>query len=496
MNLHAALVAPWYAVRRGTRWIALVLSLLTACGVFSLVHFGMRGAAHAFWAPVAGALASACVFMLTLLVLSPCLLLAIDGRQMRLPRLERDASRAVLLYGLLLVLAPGLLIGSLGGYLWNVLAMLAAAVTAGLAIALLPRIFGFFIWLMPAMFNILQPALQLPRPTQPGFAPFCASLAFCFAALAWMCWRRVLHSEQPYEGTFGSPLMMQLRSMHRGWGSWSNSSMDASTLVRRNPAWLQARVTLSHSGPSHPVTSLRIGLGGLFAPLTVGSRAAQLALVLGTSLLFVLQLGAQAARRHPGHFSESFVHSGLTGMLLWGVGFGGTMLAILPISQLTQRWMKQNAELPLLALMPGLGDAERVKRRLLSASLLPPLAAQGALMLLTTMMAILLHSSLLSTFALLLTLAGSMIFLTAFIMSVLGGKPLGRWPSVGLCLFGYLLFSVSIVLPVMGSGDHIFRYVIAFLVAWAVLLAILAWLALRGWRGLVRRPHPFIANAL
>jgi hypothetical protein len=207
-------------------------------------------------------------------------------------------------------------------------------------------------------------------------------------------------------------------------------------------------------------------------------------------------LGVQAAQRHPGHFSESFVHSGLVGMLMWGVGFGGSMLALLPIAQLVQRWMKQNAELPLLALMPGLGDAQHVKRRLLCASLLPPLAAQGALLLLALVLATLLHASMIGTCALMLTLCGAMAFVSAFVVSVIGGKPLGRWSSIGLCMFGYVLFSVSIMVPLLSSADQVHGYVVWFLGAWGVLLAILAWLALRGWRGLAQRPHPFLANSL
>jgi predicted MFS family arabinose efflux permease len=89
-----------------------------------------------------------------------------------------------------------------------------------------------------------------------------------------------------------------------------------------------------------------------------------------------------------------------------------------------------------------------------------------------------------------------MAFVSAFVVSVLGGRPLGRWPSVGLCLFGYVLFSVSIMVPLLSSGDQVHSYVAWFLGAWGVLLALLAWLALRGWRGLAQRPHPFLANSV
>lgn len=497
MNIQGMLIAPWYAMRQTTRWIVLAISVLLVAGASSFAMFGLHGAERAYGAPVTGMLVATGVFMLTLFALSPCLLLVIDGRRMRLPGLERDATGAVLLYGALLVIVPGAIIGSLGGYTWNVMAALATAVAAGLAMALLPRVLSFFIWLSPAVFNMLQPVLHLPRPAEPGFPLLGGALALFFALIALGCWRRVARADQPYDGSMGAPMMLQFRATSRGgWGSWGGDGIDASTLIRRNPAWLQPRVELRRSGPAHPITSLRIGLGGVFAPLTRGGRAMQLSIVLGASLFFVLQLGVQAAQRQPGHFTHSFIHSGLVGMLMWGVGFGGSMLALLPIAQLVQRWMKQNAELPLLALMPGLGDAQHVKRRLLCASLLPPLAAQGALMVLALVLATLLHASAISTFALMLTLCGAMAFVSAFVVSVLGGRPLGRWPSIGLCLFGYVLFSVSIMVPLLSSSDQVHGYVAWFLGAWGLLLAMLAWLALRGWRGLAQRPHPFLANSL
>lgn len=496
MTIQGMLIAPWYAMRLTTRWIVLAISVLLATGASAFAIFGLRGAEHLYWAPVTGMLVATGVFILTLFALSPCLLLAIDGRKMRLPRLEREASCAVLLYGVLLVIVPGALIGSLGGYTLNVMAALATAVTAGLAMALLPRVFSFFIWLLPAAFNMLQPVFHLPRPAEPGFPLLAGSIALVFALIALVCWRRVARAEQPFGG-MGAPMMMQFGAATRGdWGSWGGAGMDPSTLIRRNPAWLQPRVELRQSGPAHPVTSLRIGLGGAFAPLTRGGRAMQLSIVLGTSLFFVLQLGVQAAQHHAEHFNESLVHTGLVGMLLWGIGFGGSMLALLPIAQLAQRWTKQNAELPLLALMPGLGDAQDVKRRLLCASLLPPLAALAALIVLAWILATLLHASTAGTYALVLTLCGAMAFVSAFVLSVIGGRPLGRWPSVGLCLLGYVLFSVGVFVPMMSSGDQIHSYLVWFLGAWAVLLALLAWLSLRGWRGLAQRPHPFLANSL
>lgn len=496
MNAQGMLIAPWYAVRLTTRWLMLTLSVLLVVLITAFALFGMRGAEHVYWAPVTGMLAAVAVFVLTLFGLSPCLLLAIGGRQMRLPHVERDASGAVLLYSVLLVLVPGVLIGSLGGYLLNVMTMLACGATAALAMALLPRIFSFFIWLLPAAFNMMRPALHLPGPVDAKFPLVGGAFALLFALLALGCWLRLLRSAEVSRASMGAPMLMQFSSSARGgFGSWGDAGMDTSTLIRRNPSWLQPRVSLHQSGPAHPVTSLRIGLGGVFAPLTTGGRSLQLGVLLAASLFFVLQVAMQATQQRAHHTSESFMHAAMVGMMMWGVGFGGSMLALLPIAQLAQRWMKQNAELPLLALMPGLGDAKLIKRHLLCASLLPPLVSLAGLTAFALVMAMMLHASTMGTCALLLTLCGAMAFVCAFVISVIGGRPLGRWPSVGLCVFGFVLFATSIIFPMVNS-DPGRGYVIWFLAAWSVLLVLLAWLALRGWRGMAQRPHLFLANSL
>jgi len=497
MNLQSMLMAPWHATRKVTRWMALVL-ITFLLGTIALVTLNMHGAAHAFWAPIAGMLVAAGTFMLTMLLLSPCLLLAIDARQLRLPGLQRTATGAVLLYGALMTIVPGLLIGLSGGYMLNVMSMQLVAFFGGLAIALLPRVLTFFVWLLPAAFNILQPTLHLPRPVEPAFASLCTGIAVFFALLSLAFWRRMIRSVQPYSADFGAPMLMQMHctSVRGAWGSWGGASMDPSATIRRNPAWLQPRIALGDSGPAHPVQSLRVGLGGMFAPLTLRSRAMQIGVVLLVSLLFMLQMGVQASQRHTAHVSDHFIHSGLLALLLLGVGMGGSMMAVLPIAQLMQRWAKQNAELPLLALLPGLGDARQVKRHLLCAALLPPVIGLVALMLAMLILAMLLHASALALCASLLTLVGIAAFLTAFVVSVIGGRPLGPWASVGLCVLGYGLFFTSILVPMFDSGNTASPFVYVFAAAWALLLTLLSWLARRGWRGLEKRPHPFLANSL
>lgn len=495
MNIQGVLSTPWYAMRRSSRWILMVLVVLMVAGCTWVAIATAHNADHAPWALATSMVVSMGMFLVAFVGLAPSLLLAIDARLLRLPALERQATVSVVLYVVMLVLGPGLLIGILGGHVGQVLGALSMGVTMGLAAALLPRVLSFFIWMMPAAFNVLQPTLHLPGLLDPAFVPFSAAASACFAVVSIICWTRAVRSANPYGGSLGAPLITQFRAaMRTGWTGLGGTGMDVASHIRRNPAWLQPRVELRHSGPAHPVNSLRVGLGGLFAPLTKGGRAKQLGIVGAASAFFVLQMVVQAAQRNHQDFATSLLHAGLVSMMMWGVGFGGSMLAVMPVAQLSQRWARQNAELPLLALLPGLGDATRAKRQLLLASLLPPIAGQLALMVLTLVLAALLHASALSTAAVVLTLAGAIAFLCAFILSIIGGRPLGRWAAVGLCIFGYALFSVSILVPMLGASTVVHEYVAWFVAGWGALLVTLSWLALRGWRGLAHRPHAFLAN--
>lgn len=50
--------------------------------------------------------------------------------------------------------------------------------------------------------------------------------------------------------------------------------------------------------------------------------------------------------------------------LLWFGAFGSTMLVAMTLTTLQQRWRRINAEVPLLALLPGLGNPRQAKLNL------------------------------------------------------------------------------------------------------------------------------------
>jgi len=245
------------------------------------------------------------------------------------------------------------------------------------------------------------------------------------------------------------------------------------------------------------VHSLRIALGGMFVPLTPIGRLRQLAFVLVPSLLFIVLMSLSNVHEHVIRTWMTVWHDIGLLMLTWIGAFGSVVLTISLLAPLQQRWQKVNAELPLLALLPGLHDARRVKRDLLRAILLLPLCVQIGLMLVVLALASGRHLSMASTVLLLLSQLGNIGFMFAFALSTVGGRPLPHWGTGLLAAFGYALVSVSIFLPTFSNtvafvlGDFWLALLAA---AWAALIVMLLWLSLRGWRGLQQRPHPFLPN--
>jgi hypothetical protein len=157
-----------------------------------------------------------------------------------------------------------------------------------------------------------------------------------------------------------------------------------------------------------------------------------------------------------------------------------------------------NAELPLLALLPGLGDAACARQALLRAGLGLPLLLQGLLALLVA--AAMLHWHQYAqplSFLLLAQLVTAAVTGTA-LLNLFGGLALPLW-TTGLALAAaFVLTALSAMLPAMAWGHHPVGWAAAMLpplgLGWLLLGGAMVWLGRRGWQGLMLRPHPFLSN--
>ena len=319
-------------------------------------------------------------------------------------------------------------------------------------------------------------------------------VAGLLALVSAFCWYRQLRMADPYDEGFNKPLVVRSRANNRSgfshwndWTSWSGSSRQ----IRSRPRWLQPIANLRHTGPHHPVRSLRVGLGGWMLPKTWQSELRQTLLVLlpVVGLLTLLYLRAPEA-------TSSFLHLIGFSLVVWITGFGSMFLGLTTVVVLQQRWSRTNGELPLLALLPELGDGQALKKHLLRASLRPTMVWQGVLMAILLVTAFVKQASGLNLALSLLIQIIALVFTPVFAFAIIGGRPPAQWMAgllAGICfaLVGCstavtAVFGLSTTYGLM-AGVSIFAICLA-------MLAFLVWLGVRGWRGLQERPHPFLAN--
>lgn len=498
MNLHAVMLAPWRACRPAMRWAALVIAVLAVLGAIAMGIF----LHESDWWIGSLALLSFGNGFLWAFVFSSMALLAVDARQLRIPGVQRNVIAAMLLYGLLCVTLPAGALALFAGHALTIATLLALGCLCGLLFGLLPRILSAFAGFLPMTLQALPARLHLPGPSTPDFIHWGIPTALAMLLIAALCWRRLLHADDPYKGGMSEPMVLQFRrgNFGNGWNirsGFAGGGVDNTQQIRNRPDWMQPKADLRGCGPDHVVHSLRVALGGLFIPLTLTGRLRQLALLLIPSMLFVVLMTISSFHEHATHAWASAWHAGGMLMLIWFGGFGSAMLSILLLAPLQQRWQKTNAELPLLALLPGLHNAACMKRDLLRAILLLPLGAQTLLLLVLLALANGLHMSLASTVLLSLSQLGGIGFMLAFALSTIGGRPVSNWGAGLLAAFGYGLICISIFLPTLSNGVQLDLgglWLTLLAAAWATLIVMLLWLGRRGWRGLQERPHPFLPN--
>ncbi|MGN6281184.1 hypothetical protein [Frateuria sp.] len=489
----AILQAPWRASPRWTRWYAglvLVAAILAATAIGFLAH-------SANWPLLAGGVLALGEFFAGMFLLAPGLLLAVDARQLRMPALQRVAVAGIVLPALVMIGLPTAALGLAGGPAADIACVLAMAVCGGLLMGLLPRVLCAFIGLLPMMIRTIGLRLHLPDPGEPGFVALALGAVAAMLALCALCWWRQLRDPEPYRQGWWQPMVLQFRRANRvgGWGGLSSGLPDSVQQIRRQPDWLRPMVDVRHTGPQRPRYSLRVALGGLFVPMTAAGRARQLAVAVLPGALVMAMLLVQAARRRGGGISWALV-TDWAGMFAWLGGFIGLLVTLLAVMQLHQHWQKHNAELPLLALLPGLGTPRQLRRELLAASLLPGLGIQSGVLVLLLALALRIHLGWIAESAVLLTQLASMGVLVAFTLSVVGGRPLPGWGTGMFCMVCIVLVSLSLSLSLMDrtTAAGYAPWLAALAAAWAVFLLVLGWIGRRGWRGLVQRRHPFLAN--
>jgi hypothetical protein len=469
---------PWLAtVRTRQIWLWLFIGLIWALNVSKALP--MHGVARQL-----GTAVLIVVVVATWKMASNTLWLAREARGLRLPSVEHDADYALALYALASVLLPAAILCVEFGHVVVWLVSLGLLAMAVLAFCTLPA--GIALPLLAAAVAVaVFPGWRPPLPGDPGFLAWAvpALIVLTVAALQrWIALRRAASF-----GTTGwlrptalGGRLVQLRKL-RG-SAVSSPAFDAAM-----PRKVTRRRT-DELGPTFRVRSLRTTLSAALAPYDVLMdhrhwRRWQVGIValLALALIALLAGHRLVAQRQP--------------LLLVIV-----IVLIIPMGRraTADAWREGASGLPLLALLPHLGAAAHVRRDTVAACVVRTAWTKLGLAAFAAVAMIVLHWPPVAFVYLALMLACGLLLELAIAANVIGGCPLPVWLGYAL-YFSVILVPVSAMQLLISHRQHAHAWLAAS--GWQLAVCIglwLAWclgfavLALRGWRALQRRPHPFL----
>ncbi len=490
MNLVELLQLPWRAACRSLRWLAVVVWVLCFAGalVLGLLTDNPRGWQGALVLFGVGLLFTWAYFLSTML------LLGIDMRLLRAPRVQRRIVLGLGMHGALGVAVP-LVVLVAGGLPWlPSLVGLALFGAVGLLFALMPRYVAIFVGMAPSVLSRLWQHWHLPGLLDPRFVLWFGLLLFALLLLIAWRWRLLmLGGAGPVRG-WSSPMVLQFRSGN--WGAWSQ--LGDNRQLRQRPAWLLAEASLDGVGPAAPHRTLRVALGGWYLPQTARSYARQLLAMLAAAsapmLVLLLLHGMDAQHPHAADFGVGVMIGTLSSLAV----MGGPMICLLSLQWLRRRREHPNGELPLLALLPGLGETDHLKHLLPRVTLGLPLGLHAVLMLGIGSALLLWPGHVVVLLPMLLAQLGAASVTAAAGVDLLGDRLVRTWPLGLLLLVTFVLPMASMLLPVMAAGRQPVAWAAPLLPAivatWLLFGALMYLLGKRGWRGLMRRPHAFLAG--
>jgi hypothetical protein len=363
----------------------------------------------------------------------------------------------------------------------SALALDTDIVLAALLALILPKrlsLMGTIGLLGGALLWLLYCAGIVPGVRDAGFATFGWSLAAMLSGVSAWAWRRLFHSDLDsaagrLETIFAG--RRQLLIINAGGLGGAN----ASTSRRTSRA---IDLQLHRTQGNEPAPSLRLWLGGAFAPATIGTRFWQIAsptlgAVFVGIVISLLTSRAEGAREF-GMF--------LSVMLC----LQGTVLLLPPLERL---FCRKNTELELLALLPTGADAKRT----VLAAVFQPLLGLSAAQALPGLIALFsLQATSWAAHARNAVAELGLVIVFAIAATVvcalrsLVGRPT---PKIVSFLFYTGLVEIGIVVQFFPfSTIWANAAVVGLLLALAVLLV---WSGISAWREFQRRPHPFLLNS-
>lgn len=396
------------------------------------------------------------------------LVLHAHAQALRVPRMAAYAGATLLAAAGVTIMLPAIVLSFGGTPMWVSAGVLACIAGAALLMAVLPRgmsgLVGFVPLAFAAIGDHLDGMLDWPRALP---------LLACLLALL-VAWRWLRIQRRP--GDWSEPGWQQplVFAMARSGGLFGRGDLlDTRAQTASLPRWLRLVDDLGSLRPGQSRT-LRVLLGGIFAPIGWRQR-----LVLGALYLGVLALVWRQSVSDGDSPWQMLMFAGLV---------SGGILLLGPFALRVQALQQEHGgEMAELALLPGWGDARQARARLLRTIArvyanwclaMAVVMAWGAAM---TGQPAVVALALLSTAA--LAVLGAAMWLRP-----LAGQPwnLDAWTAAPVLLLGPPLLGATVV---AFDGALLVEPMLA---AWAVLLACGALLAVRAWRRFESRAQPFL----
>ncbi|HEX7817476.1 hypothetical protein [Dyella sp.] len=492
MNIATVLMLPWRATRAPARWVMGLLYGASAIAAFLIGFFTKH--THDQLSDAAASLGFGTAYLWGFL-LAQTLVLAADAHRMRLPGMVRAAALSLIIYTALFSLVPAAIFAAMGAPLLPYALLFFLCIVGGLVFAWSPSYVATLLALMP-MTLIGSKYVLLPGVDSPDFIRWAAPAAW--VGLAWALWRWhvIVRDCDEFNERRSRPMVLYLRRLDtRGGADWFGNA-DSSTAIRQRPQWQQAAADIRGTGPSAPQRSLRIMLGGWYAPRTLRGYLVSISQV-GMLLLVFLVIGVSSKLKAGENFSALLSILWMPG-LVSVAAYGTALVTVVCTTRLALRWRRVNAELPLMALMPGFGGPEETKRRLLRTALRLPVGVQLAMTALILAVVLYRGTDPAVLTAIVLSQLACIALVPMMILRIFGGRPLPTWLLNTGCIVIFVLINFNCVLPMTMIAGHAHTVVdtIAMVVGaiWSMVLLATVPLARTGWRALQQRPHAFLAN--
>ena len=482
MKFWQLLALPWRVSQKDMRWLALVLFTVAALGAAS---FCLLSHKPDLWLRTAGIIGVA-EAMVWSFCLPNVVVLTIDARQLRIPNIQRHVMIGVLLNGMLGSLLPALVIGALGGHAAAIAVAIALMSLGGFLHSLLSRYAALGVYVPLAV--VISTSASWQWLVRADFLAWALPALMLGLAVVATCWHRLIVAREPYRLSWNGPPALRL-----GRGLAAAGRRTQVARFDRRPAWLPASVSLRGCGPGHPVTSLRMALGGDGIPRTLTGWLWHSAVLVVAGVALIGWWWAVWLQDGSAHGLVSRWSTGVSVLLACAAGWC-VLQAIAIAGYLLVRWCRVNAELPLLALLPGLGN--KVKRDVLRAALWLPacLLLFASVLVLPAVTRI--HEIATAAFVALamLTAAGSV--LAGMLLTIGGVDRQAHWErAAAMLLWAFLLLASLLTAAFSRGAQHVPDALRdGLLSGWLLLAWLLFCLSWRGWRGLQRRPHPFLVT--